>query len=184
MLRCSALVRAALKASKQDVTQVTRTLNQLSLLPQSASLGSSSVRTTLDSSSVRAFATRTAARSRKPAARKTGTATKKRTTKKKAAAKKKPAARKKAKKAAPKKPKKRVPSEKAKAALEKKKALVTLRELKAKALVEPKGKPDTAWTVFLTEKLQGKGGAVTEGIKVASAEYKSLSSEDREVGWT
>lgn len=186
MLRCSALVRAPLRAPKQDVAHVTRTLSQLSINAQSSSLGSLAGRA---SSPARTFATKTATRTRSPAARKTTATTRERTTaSKKAVAKKKPVSRRKAKpkaKAKPKpKPKKRVLTEKAKAALEKKKALASLRELKAVALVEPKGKPDSAWTVYVSEKLQGKGGTVTEGIKAASTEYKSLSASEREVSCT
>jgi hypothetical protein len=182
MLRCSAFARAALRASKQDVAQVTRTLNQLSLHPQSASLSSSAVPIAPGPSSVRTFATTTAKRPRRPAAGKPATLKKRTPTKKKTAAKKKPITRKKAKKPVAKKPKKRVLSEKGKAALEKKKALTALRELKAIALVEPKGKPATAWSVYVAETLKGKSGVITEGMKSASTEYKSLSASEREVG--
>jgi hypothetical protein len=58
---------------------------------------------------------------------------------------------------------------------------VALRTLRATALVEPKGKPASAWQVFISEKLQGKGATVTEGIKTASADYKSLDASEREV---
>jgi hypothetical protein len=73
-------------------------------------------------------------------------------------------------------------SEKGKARAEKQKTLISLRELKAVALVEPKNKPDSAWTVYVSEKLKGGTGTrVTEGIKSASTEYKALTAEEREV---
>jgi len=176
MLRYSALIRAALRAPKQDVAQVTRTLSQLSIHAQSSPLGQ------LFGNSTRTFATKTATRTRKPAAKKT-TGTSKKGTTKKTTTKKKPTSRRSTKtKPKPKaKPRKRVLSEKGKAVLEKKKALASLRDLKAIALIEPKGKPDSAWTVYVSEKLGGKGGGtVTEGIKTASSEYKSLSASERE----
>jgi hypothetical protein len=134
----------------------------------------------------RTFATKTATGTRKTPARKATatTTTRKRTTtttKKTTPAKKKPTTRRKTTTKAKAKPKKRVLTEKGKAALEKKKALASLRELKELALVEPKNKPDSAWTVFVAEKLQGKGSTVTEGIKAASSDFKSLSASEREV---
>lgn len=119
------------------------------------------------------------------------TKTKPKTTPKKtpSAAKKKPVSKSKPtskKKAVPKKaptPRKRVLSEKGLARAEKQKTLTSIRELKAVALVEPKNKPDSAWTVYVSEKLKGSGVGtkVTEGIKSASAAYQALTAEEREV---
>jgi len=178
MLRYSALLRAALRAPKQDVAHVTRTLSQLSISSKSSLVGP------VVGGSARTYATKTAARTRKPAARRSTTTKKKATTKKTAAKKATPRRKAKPKTKAKAKPKKRVLSEKAKAAQAKKKVLTSLRELKASALLEPKGKPESAWTVYVSEKLQGRGGAVTEGIKAASSEYKALNASEREVSFT
>lgn len=174
MLTYSALLRAALRAPRQHAN-LTRALSQLAVH------GGKLV--TSNGLIARTFATKTATKTKKSATRKTTGRTKKRaTTTKKTTTKKKPTSRRTAKPKAKPKPRKRVLSEKGKAALEKKKALASLRELKAVALVEPKGKPDSAWTVYVAEKLQGQSGGVTEGIKTASSEYKALNASDREVG--
>ena len=67
-----------------------------------------------------------------------------------------------------------------KKAVEERKVRVELKQLKVDALVEPKKKPDTAWTVFVSS-FFSKGAKVTEVVKNASSAYKSLGPSEREV---
>ncbi|KIV98910.1 uncharacterized protein PV09_09354 [Verruconis gallopava] len=178
MLQCRAVARAAAlirgrgpaASTHGDVARVTRAIPHLaaSLHPRSRLLG-------LAVQSSRLFATTRSTRAKKAKSTSSRVAGSKKAP---AANKKKAAPKKKAKKPAPRK--RKVLSEKAKAAAEKKKALLAFKELKAAALVEPKGKPDSAWTVYVSEKLQGKTGNVREGIKAVAAEFKNLSASERE----
>ena len=119
-------------------------------------------------------------------------ATKRATTKagaKKTGAKKAGAKKTKAKGAKGKKPlkakaprKKKEPTAEQKLAAEKKKKNATIRELRKAALVAPRAKPATAYTVMVTEFVkQDSGKPVTERFKEAAVRYKSLSAEEKEV---
>ena len=123
------------------------------------------------------------------------TTVKKTTATKKAAPKKKTTAAKKT--AAPKKKAKAKTKVKTKAkavkkplseeALEKaaaKKARDVLKELKKKALAEPKKRPYTAWTVYTTENIKNaasNGQKALEGIKQLAQYYKDFTPAEREV---
>lgn len=56
-----------------------------------------------------------------------------------------------------------------------------LKALKEIALAIPHGKPYTAWTVFFAEQVKGKSVGAQNIAKDASAEYRNLSTERREV---
>ena len=98
------------------------------------------------------------------ASKSTGAAKSKATTKKAAPKKKKPAVK-------AKRPRKKVLTDEQKGKAE-------IRDLKKAALSEPKGLPDTAWTVLVAEMSKSAHGL--QG-KEASARYKTFSPEDREV---
>ena len=98
----------------------------------------------------------------------------KKTVKRKIAAKPKPKA----------KPKRKVLTDKQKEKAAKDKQTAALKALKATALSPPKGKPANAWAVllaeFVTKGIAG-GGQIGSLAKEASAKYKSLTAEEKEV---
>lgn len=99
-----------------------------------------------------------------------------------AAPKKKPAPKKtKAKPKAKPKPKKKVPSEKEQERAVLKKEVDRIRELKAKALQEPKQQPHTAWNQLAAEFIKQNSGSLAEKSKSAAEKYRNLTSEEREV---
>lgn len=129
----------------------------------------------------RSYATRTPS---KPKAHTGRTTAKKRTTtttKAKSAAKPKKKPAKKTAKPKPKKVKK-APS----ATALKRKATQDRRELREKGLVgkEPKGLPDNAWIVYLTDRVKGSNASTSVGdaARTAATQFKSLSPAEREVG--
>lgn len=183
MLRCSALARAGLRPSKYQ-QQVTRTIDQLASTHISTSISATSSLSRIWKPTFRAYATAVA--KKKPAARKPAPkkATTKKTTAKKPATRKKVVAKKKPKKKAVKKPapkKKKVLSERQKGLIEKKMARDSLAALKVTALAEPKGKPETAWVLFFSEKAKGASGKIVDAVKAAAAEFKNLSPAELEV---
>jgi hypothetical protein len=82
------------------------------------------------------------------------------------------------------KPKKKVPTEKQKLAAVEAKARDELKKLKETALLHtaPKAKAESAWTIYVSEKMKGTTGAtVTDVMKAASAEFKAFSASELEV---
>ena len=126
-----------------------------------------------------------AAAAPKPAIKTRAPAKKSTTTAKKPATKKavrRPKRRTKAKaKPKPKKKVKKVLTEKQKAGVIAKKKRSDLKALKEIALTVPAGKPATAWIVFFTEHVKQKTDTIPKTAQTASAEYKNLSTERREV---
>jgi hypothetical protein len=122
-------------------------------------------------------AVKASASEKTPPKKKAAPATKKPAAKKPAAKTKKPAAKKPAaKKTAPKRAKKVLTEE------EKEKAKI--RELRVKALKEPvTQRPLTAYNVFISETISGKGGSNDQAAKITSAtqEFKNLTPAQLEV---
>ena len=59
-----------------------------------------------------------------------------------------------------------------------------LKELKKKALAEPKKRPYTAWTVYTTENLKNaasNGQKALEGVTQLAKNYKNFTPAEREV---
>ncbi|KAJ9648051.1 hypothetical protein H2201_002407 [Coniosporium apollinis] len=101
--------------------------------------------------------------------------------KKTAAPKKKPGPKKtKVKPKAKPKPKKRVPTERGQERAVLKKEADRIRELKAKALQEPKQQPYTAWNQLASEFIKQNPGSLTEKTKSAAEKYRNLTPEERE----
>ena len=125
-----------------------------------------------------AAAPKVASKTKAPSKKTTSTAKKPRT--RKAAAKPKTKPRTKAKPKPKKKAKKPLTEKQLSLAAAKKKRS-DLKALKEIALPIPHGKPSTAWTVFFTEQVKGKSVVARNVAKDASAEYRNLSTERREV---
>ena len=125
-----------------------------------------------------AAAPKSAGKTKAPSKKTTSTAKKPAT--RKAAAKPKTKARTKAK-AKPKKKVRKPLTEKQLSLAAAKKKRSDLKALKGIALEIPHGKPSTAWTVFFAEKTRGNSVAAQNLAKDASAEYRDLSTERREV---
>ena len=127
-----------------------------------------------------AAAPKPAGKTKAPSKKTTTTAKKPRA--KKAAAKSKKKARPKAKpKPKPKKKVRKPLTEKQLSLAAAKKKRSDLKALKEIALAIPHGKPSTAWSVFFVEQVKGKSVAVQNLAKDASAGYRNLSTERREV---
>jgi hypothetical protein len=182
MLRTLQLARAAAEAAKKsthDVANLSRSFRQLHLSARDTSIARRQIAVPIRRAlptSFRTFAARTAAG--RPN-RSTATAKPRSTAKKTAKPTKRAAAK---KKVAPKrKPARKALTEKQKEAKEAKKKREHLKELKTIALFaeEPKGKPATAWSVFMTE--NSKGSAAGENAKQASVAYKGLAPHELEV---
>ena len=127
-----------------------------------------------------AAAPKPAGKTKAPSKKTKTTTTTKKPRRKKAAAKSKTKARTKAKP----KPKKKVRkplTEKQLSLAAAKKKRSDLKALKEIALAIPHGKPSTAWSVFFAEQVKGKSVAVQNLAKDASAGYRNLSTERREV---
>lgn len=188
MLRYSALARAAWRGASKHDAHVTKSLYQFPILPQSSSIVSNGSSVLC----IRGLATKVAKKpARKTAVVKKTTTTKRTTTKKKAVPKKKVAAKKKPtprrkvvkKKVAKKKvaPKKKVLTERQKLLAAKKKAREELAALKATALEEPKRTAETAWIVFVAEKLKGHTGPAAAVMKESAPAFKALTASELEV---
>ena len=194
MLRCTTVARIAAGAAKpstHDVPQLTRTMSQLSLAPL---LAQSVIRVSARHPSVRAFATvvvkakgtETAVKTTRTRAKTKPAATKAKTKAKpklKTKAKKKAAPKRKPKKVVARKaaPKRKVLTEKQKDLATKKKERDAIKALRETALVEPKAKPDSAWTVFMSEAAKDGTGAMTLRVKEAATKFKGLDASELEV---
>ncbi|TID21495.1 hypothetical protein E6O75_ATG04890 [Venturia nashicola] len=194
MLRYNAFTRVAAGAvqasSSKHVVHLTRTLHHLSLSSKLAPVSA------LSGTMARSFATKvvkkkttikakakTPVKKKKTPAKPAAKAKKSPAKKKKKTPVRKKAVKKKKKVAAkPKKPKKRVLTEAQKAKAAKTKALNQIKDLKKTALLGtlPKIAPETAWTVFVSEKSKGTHGIATGIMKATSEQYKALTASELE----
>ncbi|KAE9986606.1 hypothetical protein EG328_005215 [Venturia inaequalis] len=186
MLRCNALTRvaagAAQAASGKHVAHLTRSLNHLSLSSKLAPVSR------LSNPIARSFATKVVKKKTTTKA-KAKTPVKKKTPAKPAAKAKSPAVKKKApvrkkivKKKVVAKPKKKVPTEAQKAKAARAKVLGEITKLKKTALIgtTPKLAPETAWTLFVSEKAKGTRFEASGTMKAIAGEYKELTSSELE----